>query len=384
MAKHLTDLIPSRLSGGATALVQVCKITVDEQLPTCASGVRDGEPILILGKAYIDQLDPEVRADFLEHEAVHVALAHSRRFDQHTGSRTTRGLTPEIKGSPKIWNLAADAVIHHRCLDPVRIAAAGIPPVTFEGLQLPPQPLEPAYDALLQKANEKLQELLEKMEGCGREKAEGSGDGSFEIEMPSWVASEVAAAVQRDVQQSGYGRTHQSRGHIGPIQAQAPKWVRDVLAWLDKQRGRGRERVRSWLREGHSGSLIAGRARVASRTGLILVDQSGSISDGMLHTVANLLSSQSMRPEVVLWAVEATPRLSREAALDLMKNGGGPGGGTDMTAAALRRRDGEPSIWITDGEVPGWPQMGPKDLVLYTHNAPPAGVACVHIREDGR
>jgi predicted metal-dependent peptidase len=355
-------------------LVQIAKVFVDLSMPTCGTAVKNGEVLLILGEAYM-KADNEMRSLFLEHEACHVALDHTGRFVKHTGWKDGDKDSP--KASPQIWNIAADAVIHHRCLDITRMRETDVPGVTFGDLKLPPQPLETAYEALMQKAKKDFEQLMKDLKekghgGCEREAHSGT--------LPEWVASEVAQAVARDVMGRQAGSERGKRFPLGPVQAQPPEWVRQVRAWLERTRGRGRERVRSWLRIGRAGSLLAGRSRVATRTGLILVDCSGSISDKMLNEVSNLLRATGIKPEVVLWAVESTKRLSQEEALHLLKTGTGPGGGTDPREAATYRREGEPSIWITDGLVGTWPRMTQKDLVMWTDEAPPAGVAEVRIR----
>ncbi len=364
--------IPTILSPGAAALVSIVdRIIYDPEVPTLATGFTDdGEIVLILGKSYFEASD-ELKAHELEHEACHVALKHMARFKALDEPR-----------NPKVWNLAADAAIHHRCLDPQPfIDAPNHPdPVTFETLEIPPCTPEVAYNLLMKNV-----QTITIQIGCGHgEGKEGDekGDGKDGLgDIPDWAASEIAKAVEeaaREIYGKKAGSQRGQRPSLGSVCDPPPKWMVELLAHLQRKPGR-RTRKRSWQRENRRNPDLPGRARRGDKGALVLVDCSASMADDTLRQVAGLLNQIRYKMTVVLWAVDSTERLTTGEALALLKSGKGPGGGTDPTEAATHREWGERSIWITDGYVGRWPKLTPDDIVLTTAEHAPAPAVSIKI-----
>lgn len=350
-------LIPQRLSPGAAALVSVAHSIQRSEIPTLGVGVDEkGHIVLHLGKAYFEAKDDHARTMMLEHEACHVALGHSRR---------ARALEKQRSPEPwngAAWNCATDAAIHHHCLDPVALeAATGIQPVTFKQLDIPPCPPEVAYPLLLKQA--------EQHGGCGREV-------NFE-DLPAWAQAEVAQAVAEAAGKMA-GSERRMRPALGPVASEPPSWARILLAHLERRRGR-RIRTRSWTRQHRTCPLLPGMARRADMGALIMVDCSGSISEPLLTEVSALLASARWQCEVILWAVDHTPRLPARTAIAMLRDGQAPSGGTSPAAAAKLRHPGERCIWITDGYVDAWPPMSADDVVLTCGDMPPEGVTGIKV-----
>jgi hypothetical protein len=363
--------VPTKLTAGAAALVAaVHKITVDPTMPTIATSVDKGQVRLALGKAYLD-VDDETKSVMLEHEACHVAMRCTERYvaHQHHGQMPA----PEHwKANPidwhneqqrrQMWNVAHDAVIHHRCLDPSRVdEKAGFESVTFERLKMSPRSCESTYDELLKKAEENATPA-----GCGR----GMGDGE---PLPDWLSAEVADAVAREYASYGSGG---STRVFGPSQPPPPKWARLLEAWLRKSCKRGRERKRSWLQINRRNPWLPGMVHLRGESALVLVDVSGSIPVAQVEMVCGLVNRYHRSVEVSWWADRASPRRSARLALAMKDN---VGGGTNPHPAAALRRQGEPVIWITDSEVPSWPTMTQLDLVLTTGADAPQPALTVRI-----
>ncbi len=354
--------IPVRLTAGAAALVgAVNRIQVDPSCPTLGTAVdqKTGDVLLVLGKAYLDAAD-DVKSVMLEHEACHVAMKCTERYIDHVHKGTMPDEhSAEEKRRQQTWNVAHDAVIHHRCIDPTKVLEV-VGGITFEKLELTPRSCEATYDALMEKS--------EQQSGCGR--------SDNMVQLPDWFAAEVAAEIAREYG-NGYGSNANTR-LFGPAQPPPPDWARMLEAWLRKSVKRGRSRRRSWLQVSRRNPFLPGMVHLRGESALVLVDVSGSIDDSTVNMVCGLVSRYAKALDVVWWADYASDRMPARQALATRKESC-VGGGTNPHPAAALRRAGEPVIWITDSQVPSWPKFTPMDLVMTSGEAAPAPATSVRL-----
>ena len=381
---------------------EVESVRYEPTLPTIAVAVVDQKMVLLVGQAYMEipvyppgdvrRHDGDyLREQFLLHEAWHVLLGHHR-----------------LRGNRKRheWNLACDAVIHHRAtIDLDAMRTTGMTPVTFETLDMMPCRPEVAYQRLIDRAQSQLMAGADGSSGedtsagCGRPSEDelrrwvtGTGDidengTALNEARRARVVDAVMAGVREDWAADGKHTADLDRGwtplkdHMTPghsdevgggrlVRHQSddqPLWVADVVAQLRPVSGRT-ARARTYRREHRNGhALLPGRGRVGGVQPVFFLDASGSISD---QVVAEMLTALRVTPifaDAMTFVFDTATRgpflaSDAEGVRRAFRQGGG---GTRIAGAWTDAADHvDPMctrVWITDGldkeyELPeAWP-----------------------------
>jgi len=369
---------------------EVDRVQYEPRLSTIAVAVVDQTMVLIVGRAYMgipvyprgdvrrDHAD-YLREQLLLHEAWHVLLGHLR----------LRGKRQNYE-----WNLACDAVIHHRTsIDLDAMKTTGITPVTFEALDMVPCRPEIAYERLLDRAQS--QQIIgadgssgqETPAGCGRPSEDelrrwvtgpgaiDEGESALDEARRARVVDTVMAGVREDWAADGRHsadldrvwtplKDHTTPGHgdevsrgrlVGQRSDDQPLWVSDVVAQLRPVSGRS-TRTRTYRREHRNGySLLPGRGRVGGVQPVFFLDASGSISDQVVLEMLTALRVTPIFADAMTFVFDTSTRgpflaSDAEGVRRAFRQGGG---GTRIAGAWTDAADQvDPTctrVWITDG-----------------------------------
>ena len=384
---------------------EVESVRYEPTLPTIAVAVVDQKMVLLVGQAYMEvpvyppgdvrRHDGDyLREQFLFHEAWHVLLGHHR-----------------LRGARKRheWNLACDAVIHHRAtIDLDAMRTTGMTPVTFETLDMMPCRPEVAYERLLDRAQS--QQMAGADDSSGEETPAGCGRPS-ENDLRRWVTGTddidedetalnearrarvvdaVMAGVREDWAADGKHsadldrawtplKDHTTPGHsdevsggrrVGQRSDDQPLWVADVVAHLRPVSGRT-ARARTYRREHRNGhALLPGRGRVGGVQPVFFLDASSSISDQVVQEMLTALRVTPIFADAMTFVFDTTTRgpfLASDAE-GIRQAVRQSGGGTRIAGAWTDVVDQvDPActrVWITDGLdlEEGLPEPWPDDI----------------------
>ncbi|MEO1994506.1 MAG: hypothetical protein ABGZ17_04450 [Planctomycetaceae bacterium] len=369
---------------------EVESVRYEPTLPTIAVAVVDQKMVLLLGRTYMEipvyprgdvrRADGDyLREQFLLHEAWHVLLGHHR-----------------LRANRKRyeWNLACDAVIHHRAtIDLDAMRTTGMTPVTFETLDMMPCRPEFAYERLLDRAQPQQMNGAdgpsgeETHSGCGRPSesdlrrcVKGTGDidddeTALNEARRARVVDAVMAGVREDWAAAGKdtvdldrawipAKHRTSPGHsdevsggrrIGQRTDDQPAWVADVVAHLRPVSGRT-ARGRTYRREHRNGhALLPGRGRVGGVQPVFFLDASSSISDLIVQEMLTALRVTPIFAEAMTFVFDTTTRgpfLASDAEgirQAVRESGGGTRIAGAWTDAADQVDPACTRVWITDG-----------------------------------
>ena len=381
---------------------EVESVRYEPTLPTIAVAVVDQKMVLLVGQAYMEvpvypprdvrRHDGDyLREQFLLHEAWHVLLGHHR-----------------LRGNRKRheWNLACDAVIHHRAtIDLDAMRTTGMTPVTFETLDMMPCRPEGAYQRLIDRAQSQPMAGADGSSGedtsagCGRPSEDelrrwvtGTGDidengTALNEARRARVVDAVMAGVREDWAADGKHtadldrawtplKDHVTPGHSDEVGGgrlvrhrsdDQPLWVADVVAQLRPVSGRT-ARARTYRREHRNGhALLPGRGRVGGVQPVFFLDASSSISDQVVQEMLTALRVTPIFADAMTFVFDTATRgpflaSDAEGVRRAFRQGGG---GTRIAGAWTDAADHvDPMctrVWITDGldkeyELPeAWP-----------------------------
>jgi len=369
---------------------EVDSVRYEPTLRTIAVAVVDQKMVLLVGQAYMEipvypPRDPRgtdadyLREQFLLHEAWHVLLGH----------HGLRGNRQRYE-----WNLACDAVIHHRAtIDLDAMRTTGMEPVTFHALDMVPCRPEVAYDRLLDRTQSG--ETTGPVGSSGGEAASGCGRPS-ETDLRRWVKGSedfdedesglnearrarivdaVMSGVREDQAAAGQQtdewdrvwtsvKSRTSSGDsdelsggrlVGRGRDDQPGWVVDVVAHLRPMSGHA-ARARTYRREHRNGyALLPGRGRVGGVHPVFFLDASGSISDEVVEQMITALRVTPILADAMTFVFDTTthgPFLASDAKHIRQAFSQG-GGGTRIAGAWTDAADHvDPMctrVWITDG-----------------------------------
>jgi len=362
----------SHVTRALCAAVPAGNVLIQPELPTCATGLRDGQVVLIIGDAFLHASE-RVREHMLRHEAHHIFCNHSARQEEREA---------------QLWNVVCDAAIHHKTNVDWEVVEASMQEqkaesrvVTFDRLKIAPCPPEVAYDRLKD-------ERPEGTEGCGRERADayaaGTGGGSEEEQgkvSTVWVkvTTHIAQAAQQEAQESGQhpfepvdaqgerlaSAEGTGRGTPPTTLPPAPPWVMQLLDTLIKTRGRT-IRGRSWRREHrHGNPLMPGRGRNKRWDGVFAVDASGSIDEAALTL---MLAAVCSTPELqgsscYLFDTQVSPEFLVTDQAGIMQQVARHRGGTKIVHAHEVIGVARPRVWFTDAcSSDGLPPQRAEDV----------------------
>jgi len=369
---------------------EVDSVRYEPTLRTIAVAVADQKMVLLVGQAYMEipvypPGDPRgtdadhLREQFLLHEAWHVLLGHHR----------LRGDRQRYE-----WNLACDAVIHHRAtIDLDAMRTTGMTPVTFDALDMVPCRPEVAYDRLLDRTQSG--ETTGPVGSSGGEAPSGCGRPS-ETDLRRWVkgaedfdeeesglnearrariVDAVMSGVREDQAAAGQqtdewdrawtsAKSRTSPGYsdelsggrlVGRGRDDQPGWVIDVVAHLRPMSGQ-MVRGRTYRREPRNGSaLLPGRGRVGGVHPVFFLDASGSISDEVVEQMITALRVTPILADAMTFVFDTTTRgpflaSDVERIREAFSQGGG---GTRISGAWTDVADQvDPActrVWVTDG-----------------------------------
>lgn len=332
------DLKPA----GQTLLAICDNVRFEKGVPmTAVSLTKIGKLTLHYGQHFVDATSSG-RVELLEHEAHHVAGSYFSRM---------KGRDPEL------WNVAFDCVINEH-LDREALPEDGC---FFDNMNLPPMSAEAAYDRLK-----------------NRQGNQGKGCGSKGIDLKDLPISKLPALMDLARKVMGPAGAHEGGGgdiDLPPV-VEYPQWMKDLERHLKQKCARVRKHT--WLRESRSVDTVRGRRHQNRRDtlgGLILLDTSGSMW-GDLPLLIALIQKYLPKADGAVWDTVCSPRGPANTILKRTQDVGG--GGTDPRCAAHLRKDGETTVWITDGYVTEWPEMSKDDVVVLTQSgSEPQGAGTV-------
>ena len=388
---------------------EIDEVRYEPTVDAIAVGVLNAKHVLVVGRAYAEipvygADDPRrndadyLREQFLLHEAWHVLLGHDRR----------RG--PRKRWE---WNLACDAVIHHRAtIDLQAIESTGVTPVTFERLQMEPCRPEIAYEQLVRAADTGESDESSDRDrclqsgGCGRPDDEefrrlcasdGSADDldeSLADALQASLAGAVMEGVCEDEAAHGLNTTKMKTARWTPTPSKGwsprgncgaggdgstgrsrPRDVENVAPWVDDvlQALRlvpvngGDRRNRSYRREHRSGHpLLPGRSRTDGvLRPVFFLDGSGSVSDRLVEEMLAALRLTAEFSDAVAYVFDDKirgPFLASdiEAVREALAESGG---GTRIAGGWREVADqidlSATRVWVTDA-VDGYSEALPR------------------------
>jgi len=394
-----------------------------ESIPTVATGVIKGKTVLILGAAYTAlgdwpdnkarQAERDYYADqLLKHEAHHVACHHAAR--QHDRDLVT-------------WNVACDACIHQRStidLDALEACLDGGQIVTFDRLQLPPQPPEQTYAALMDEESrghgggcgrpsqaeidaahgEPNQTPVEKMRDHAAQARqvgkvlEGIREEAIERQQAGGKATPDAGLNpmtyddQMDVEKRQRGGTNDGSGRqLADLTGVAPAWVQHLIDRLEQQ-CRVRTTIgRSFRREHRHTPLLRGRCKVRGQGGNFFLDASGSIQDAAVRQMLDGLSGTPLLADSDCWVFDTKIlgpfSVSDHRAINAAVSQ--CGGGTYIKRCFDRVRhqinSDLPCIFFSDAldSQGDWPNSGPAEIWVFfeRRSRPPTVLATPEVKK---
>lgn len=350
-------------------LLNKCRLTYTDAIPTAGVGVRNAQLHLWVNRAFFSGLSKEHRVGLLIHEMMHLTNKHlerGKRYEHH-----------------KLANIAQDIAIN-QYIDPKLLPTGGLLPSQFPGF--PEKQAFDVYYGLLMQQKEKIEQMIKDMgldtlddhSGTGGQESIEEGEeqankeavgGESISELDAKIIEQAIKAAARETKEkfsNKWGNVPKEiRTEIDKLFAPAVvNWKAVLKQFIGQNLSRNQESTRTRANR-RLGLSATGYKKEYTPRILIAIDQSGSVSDSLIAAffteINGILKNLSDKTTVVFFDTQ----IAQEIKLDKYDAGKlkrYATGGTDFTCVFdyEQKQKNDLVIIMSDGEAPA-PENQPKN-----------------------